>query len=291
MGSGTLKYPALAPGVTAATNSQHSSPERQPPRTPTSRHRAAPTASALQRRRTMDRFHDRQHVWLRSRVHGTYLKANSDGKTVSLRGRRASLKAAWTVHIYQGEGDAVYLLLHSAAYGRYLAATARRAPLGLGHNGFRAEQRNYDEPDVQAIMWEAVGAGSGDDVMLRNVGGCYLRANGRYLRWNTGVSVEDMDRVSNMAHWIVEPIPAREAGMPDLPGPPNRVLYMVLGQAWRTIVFVRANAEGFYDEGNWHIFPFRGRSVNHLRNELADRIAFIDGQYPDGIAMCVRAGL
>ncbi|KAF7093815.1 LOW QUALITY PROTEIN: hypothetical protein CFC21_096203, partial [Triticum aestivum] len=237
-------------------------------------------ASALQRRRPMDRFHDRQHVWLRSRVHGTYLKANSDGKTVSLRDRRASLKAAWTVHIYQGEGDAVYLLLHSAAYGRYLAAT-----------GFRAEQRNYDEPDVQAIMWEAVGAGSGDDVMLRNVGGCYLRANGRYLRWNTGVSVEDMDRVSNMAHWIVEPIPAREAGMPDLPGPPNRVLYMVLGQAWRTIVFVRANAEGFYDEGNWHIFPFRGRSVNHLRNELADRIAFIDGQYPDGIAMCVRAGL
>lgn len=71
----------------------------------------------------------------------------------------------------------------------------------------------------------------------------------------------------------------------------NRVLYMVLGQAWRTIVFVRANAEGFYDEDNWHIFPFRGRSVNHLRNELADRIAFIDGQYPDGIAMCVRAGL
>ncbi|XP_037463687.1 uncharacterized protein LOC119335692 [Triticum dicoccoides] len=236
----------------------------------------------------MDRFHDRQHVWLRSRVHGTYLNANNDGKTVSLRGRRASLKAAWTVHIYHGEGDAVYLLLHSAAYGRYLAATATPAP--LGHNGFRAEQPDYDEPEMQAIMWQAVGAGFGDDVMLRNVGGRYLRANGRYLGWNTGVSVEDTDHVSTMMYWIVETIPAREAGMPDLPGPPNRVLYIMLGQAWRLIVFVRATAEGFYGEDGWFMFPFRGRSVNYLRDELADGVAFIDGQPPAGIAMCVRAG-
>ncbi|XP_044956239.1 uncharacterized protein LOC123407221 [Hordeum vulgare subsp. vulgare] len=241
----------------------------------------------------MDRFQDGHHVWLRSRVHGTYLNANSDGKSVSLRGRRASLKAAWTVHIYHGEGDAVYLLLHSAAYGRYLAATARRAPLGLGHNGFRAEQRDYDEPEVQAIMWQAVGAGgSGDDVMLRNVDGRYLRANGRYLRWNAGVSVEDMDRVSTMMYWTVEPIPARESGMHDLPVMPNPFLYVLLSQgiSRRQIVFVRADAEGLYDEHGWHMFRFLGRSVNYLRSELVGRIAFIDGQDPGGIAMCVRAG-
>ncbi|XBI07452.1 hypothetical protein VPH35_135358 [Triticum aestivum] len=212
----------------------------------------------------MDRFHDRKHVWLRSCVHDTYLNANSDGKTVSLRGSRASLKAAWTVHIY-GEGDAVHLLLHSAAYGRYLAATATPAP--LGHNGFRAEQRDYDEPEMQAIRWQAVGSGFGDDVMLRNVGGRYLRANRRYLGWNTGVSIEDPDHVSTMMFWIVEPIPAREAGMPDLPGPG------VFLQCERAPRDSTARTTG-------SCLLFKGRSVNHLRDELADGVAFIDGQPP-----------
>ena len=165
----------------------------------------------------MDRFHDRQHVRLRSRVHGTYLHADEDGHGVSLHHRRASMNAAWAVHIYHGD-DGPYLLLHSAAYGRYLAATTTRSR--LGHRGFRAELRDYDQPEVEAIKWRAVESGFADDVvLLRNVGGRYLRANGKYLRWNTGVSVEDMDRVSTMAHWIVEPIPLREAGMPAIPGP------------------------------------------------------------------------
>ncbi|CAM0912897.1 unnamed protein product [Alopecurus aequalis] len=168
----------------------------------------------------MEQFHDGQLVWLRSRVHGTYLHADDDGEGVSLRRRRTSLNAAWVVHIYPGD-DGPCLLLHNAAYGRYLAATTTPAP--LGHRGFRAVQRNYDQSEVEAsqdIMWQAVGAGSGNDIMLRNVSGCgrYLRANGRYLIWNNGVSVDEFDRVSTMRHWIVEPIPAR-LGMPALPGP------------------------------------------------------------------------
>ncbi|KAE8815807.1 hypothetical protein D1007_06637 [Hordeum vulgare] len=158
----------------------------------------------------MERFHDGQHVWLRSRAHGTYLNARGDGRSVSLRRRRASLKAAWTVHIHQG--DVPYLLLHSAAYGRY--PRRQRAPRRAA--------------------------------------------------------------------------PLRRAG--GAAGHHNHFMYTVLGQAWRLIEFVRANAEGLYDEDDWHMFALRGRYVNHLRNELADRIAFMDGHEPDGIAMCIRAG-
>lgn len=53
-------------------------------------------------------------------------------------------------------------------------------------------------------------AGFGDDDLLR--------ANGKCLPWNTGVSVEDSDNVSTMMYWTVEPFPVRE-GTPGLPGP------------------------------------------------------------------------
>ncbi|VAH41547.1 unnamed protein product [Triticum turgidum subsp. durum] len=173
----------------------------------------------------MDRFQDGHHVRLRSLVHRTYLHAADDGESVTLNQVHGSLNAAWAVHIYNGgDDDAVgcdyfggpRLLLHSAAYGRYLAATA--TPARLGHRGLRAELRDYDQPGVEAFMWQAVDSGFGDDVvLLRNVGGRYLRANGRFLRWNAGVSVDNS--VSSMMYWVVEPIPARE-DMPALPAPP-----------------------------------------------------------------------
>ena len=164
----------------------------------------------------MDRFQDGHHVRLRSRVQRTYLHAADDGESVTLSQLRASMNAAWAVHIYNGD-DGPYLLLHSAAYGRYLAATA--TPARLGHRGLRAELRDYDQPGVEAFMWQAVDSGCGDDVvLLRNVGGRYLRANGRCLPWNSsGVSVDD--EASSMMYWVVEPIPFREAGMPAIPGP------------------------------------------------------------------------
>uniref|UniRef100_A0A8R7TED9 DUF569 domain-containing protein n=1 Tax=Triticum urartu TaxID=4572 RepID=A0A8R7TED9_TRIUA len=167
----------------------------------------------------MDQFLDGHHVRLRSRVHGTYLHADGDGHGVSLHGRRSSMKAAWAVHIYQGgAADAQYVLLHSAAYGSYLAATDAPAP--RGHRGLRVEQRNYDEGAEEAIRWEAVRFGSGDDVLLRHVTGRCLRANGpgRYLPWNNGVSVDDIDNARTRMLWVVEHISARE-GMPPLPRP------------------------------------------------------------------------
>ena len=181
----------------------------------------------------MNQFHDGHHVRLRSRAHRTrtYLHAAADGESATLSQVRASMNAAWAVHIYHradgdGEGfyddDGPYLLLHSAAYGRYLAATATRAPLALGHLGFRAELRDYDHPVVPDIMWLDIRAGLGRGVLLQNAGDRYLRANGKYLSWNSGVTVENRDiengKVSSMMRWIVEPIALTERA-PRIPDP------------------------------------------------------------------------
>ncbi|XP_020175928.1 uncharacterized protein [Aegilops tauschii subsp. strangulata] len=253
----------------------------------------------------MDRFQDGHHVRLRSRVQRTYLHAADDGESVTLSQPRASMNAAWAVHIYDGgdgdgegdgdgdgdrDGGGPYLLLHNAAYGRYLAATAR--PARRGHNGLRTELRDYDQPEVEAIMWRAVVSDFADDVvMLRHVGGSYLRANGKYLPWNSaGVTVDD--KASSMMYWIVEPIPLREAGMPAIPGPlPNRPIFSaIFSSPGRRIRFVLALEDGHYPEDpeddGWRQFWFRGRSAFSLRGYLA---AHIDEDDPN-IAMCVRAG-
>ncbi|XP_044428876.1 uncharacterized protein [Triticum aestivum] len=99
----------------------------------------------------MEQFHHGQHVRLRSRVHGTYLHADEDGHGVNLRVRWESMNAAWAVHRHPGE-DGQFLLLHSAAYGHYLAATDVPAP--PGHRGLRVEQRDYDHPEVEPLVWQ-----------------------------------------------------------------------------------------------------------------------------------------
>ncbi|KAI4996192.1 hypothetical protein ZWY2020_046783 [Hordeum vulgare] len=64
--------------------------------------------------------------------------------------------------------DDPYLLLHSAAYGRYLGVTFK--PLPLGHHGCRTEQHDYDDEwDLMAVMWWAAGAGFRGVVLLRSV--------------------------------------------------------------------------------------------------------------------------
>jgi hypothetical protein len=54
----------------------------------------------------------------------------------------------------------------------------------------------------------------------------------------------------------------------------------------RLIRFVRADDDGFYpeEEERWAEIPLTGRSVQHLRNQLALGVASFD------IIMCVRAG-
>ena len=54
---------------------------------------------------------------------------------------------------------------------------------------------------------------------------------------------------------------------------------------WRVIRFVRASDDRSYTEEDWSPFPFRGRSVYDLRDELATTyVHFFD------LIMCVRAG-
>ncbi|KAM3207663.1 hypothetical protein ACQJBY_062741 [Aegilops geniculata] len=208
----------------------------------------------------MEQFHHGQHVRLRSRVHGTYLHADEDGHGVNLRARRESMNAAWAVHRHPGE-DGHFLLLHSAAYGHYLAATDVPAP--PGHRGLRVEQRDYYHPEVEPLVWQAILSESEEEVYLRNVGGACLRANGWF--WNTDATVNfvyDLDDISRKMLWVVEQIPAREV-MPPLPRPiglPHPMLQSrMIMYIWRNIL------GGLITRGS---FVFRGSSVFRLRHQL-----------------------
>ncbi|XBI03926.1 hypothetical protein VPH35_132288 [Triticum aestivum] len=212
----------------------------------------------------MEQFHDRQHVRLRSRGRGKYLLAADDGESVTLCQHRATLNVAWAVHLYHGEnGDGPYLLLHSAAYGRYLAVTDTPLPRGPGH--FRVEQRSNDQPGVGPVMWQVIGGGGGgfpNDVRLRNVGGHYLRVHGSFPA---------------AFYWSVEPIPARE-GPPRLPPP-----FPEYPPAWRLVRF------RLYTDDGWSQLQFQGSCVYNLRNVLAKRLNLpLLRRY--AFVMCVQAG-
>lgn len=173
----------------------------------------------------MERFPDGANVWLRNRVRRTYLHADEDGTGVSLSSRRATPNAAWQVHLFVSRGID-FVLLRSAAYGRYLGPSLPLVPHPGGHRGrtSAAVQRDYSEPKQWDVRWRAVkaaGRGSGDYVVLVHWRDeeLYLRAKGRYRRWNTGVIVDVNDgNESTMMHWTVEHIPPRPAP-PTLPAP------------------------------------------------------------------------
>ncbi|KAF7093761.1 hypothetical protein CFC21_096153 [Triticum aestivum] len=229
----------------------------------------------------MEQFQDGHHVRLRSRERGTYLHADDDGLGVSLRRNRASMNAAWAVHVYQGDGNNQYVLLHSAAYGRYLGATD--VPARRGHSGRRVEQCDYEPWEEMAIRWQVVRIGSGDDILLRQAVAGRLRANGRYL------SVDAFNSVGPMMHWVVEQIPARE-DTPHLAAPtglrfPRSLAFLL---PWRVIQYEQAGAGEPNANFAWNSFLFRGRSVFHLRKKLARRLdAAMDAS---NLVMCVRAG-
>nr|CAB3469782.1 unnamed protein product [Digitaria exilis] len=260
----------------------------------------------------MDLFRDGIHVRLRSRGRGMYLHADEDGAGVSLSPRRDSLNAAWRVHLVQ-VGGMGFVLLCGAAYGRYLAL----APPGMvapppGHRGCRAVQRDYDEADLSAVMWRATRAGGdgggGDDVVLRHRALVrILRANGRYRRWHTGVTVdlEDNHGESTMMHWMVEEIPPRPVPPPpptpstvNLGGPGMISLFRRRAEPrvepLRTIRYVRVNDQGQFNQNGWVTFQFYGRSLYVLICRvlyLLDEPIFIGDEGNFTITLCVRAGI
>lgn len=89
-------------------------------------------------------------VRLRSVSRGTYAVADEDAVGVSLRplGYFPSLNAVWKAEHWPVEGGrSPFLLLQSAAYGRYLAVSNVRAEL---HSyGVRIVLRDYDSPNLE----------------------------------------------------------------------------------------------------------------------------------------------
>ncbi|CAL5051216.1 unnamed protein product [Urochloa decumbens] len=253
---------------------------------------AAPAPDAMQQ------FPEGAHVRLRSRVHGGYLHADEDGVGVSLRWRRrgrGSVGAAWRVERILHDG-ATCVLLHSAAYGRYLAASPEPAP--PGHRGHRVVQGEHGEHGVDPILWKPVGSGHAGYVLLRHVSYRLLRANGRYRLWHAGVSVDDFDNQSTMMHWKVEAIPPRSAP-PALPPPAPinrggfRGLFLLHEEPvvlQRTIRYVRADNQGNFNlnPNGWATFQFHGRSVFHLRSEVANHVGL--ALFFFRVIVCVRAG-
>ncbi|CAL5046156.1 unnamed protein product [Urochloa decumbens] len=161
----------------------------------------------------MELFPDGAHVRLRSRVHGTYLHADSDGVGASTSPRRASLSAAWAAHRLV-RGGAAYVLLRSAAYGRYLALWSPPAPRGQVGGGGRPILRAYDDPEQDDVLWVAVRA-AGDEDEDEGDDGVLLR-HGRDGTSFVGVSGDSDD--NRRSHWVVEAIPPRQRP-PFLPAP------------------------------------------------------------------------
>ncbi|CAO2162304.1 unnamed protein product [Urochloa humidicola] len=262
----------------------------------------------------MDLFPDGSHVRLRSRVLGTYISANEDGVGISLSPRRASLNSAWVVHRIM-HGGISFVLLHGAAYGRYLAlssspdddAAPPPPPAPRRRRGSRVAQRDRDDfdPDPEAILWRAIrGWDDGDDVLIRHDDvQRNLRANAasRLLPWSrASVTVDRLvARRSKMMRWVVEAIPPR-AAPPELPPPvlsPNvgaprrRGLFRRRAKPAvdpeRTIWYVLADEDGNVNDLNWEPFSFSGRSVFNLRARVAFREGVSDATL---FTLCVKGG-
>ncbi|XP_015693786.1 uncharacterized protein LOC107304386 [Oryza brachyantha] len=221
----------------------------------------------------MEQFHDGRHVWLRNSAFGLYLHSDEDGKGVLLHRDRACFHAAWAVHIHRLDGGDV-LMLHNAANGRYLAATAWWAAANV------VNLRDLNELPSLTVGWIAIRAGGGDDVLLRHSSGRFLRANVSRNPFSYGVNVcvYSFDSPSLMRHWEVTAIPPRDS-IPRLPRPSSSRPCINL----RRISFVRLS----YDDHAWRKIWFIGNSVFCLWNQLAERMG---NELDPNSIICVRAG-
>uniref|UniRef100_A0A0E0PTV7 DUF569 domain-containing protein n=1 Tax=Oryza rufipogon TaxID=4529 RepID=A0A0E0PTV7_ORYRU len=232
----------------------------------------------------MERFQDRHHVWLRSREHGLYLHADlADGSSVYLHPYRATARAAWAVHVLH-HFDGRMLMLHSAANGRYLAATtspwaATAARFGLG-GGNRVTLRDLDRLPMFAAGWFPIVSASGD-VLLGHASDRFLRAIDRGD--GNGVTVEVSDSRRPNTPWVVEAIPPIES----IPRLPHLVGIGHIARAIRFVRAERASTDGTFPHVAWACFEFTGRSRSlfNLRRGRSWRVVVSD------VIMCVRAGL
>nr|CAB3469652.1 unnamed protein product [Digitaria exilis] len=248
-------------------------------------------------------FVDGLYLRLRSRVHGTYLHAERDGVGLSLLPRGAvgypAEAAVWRVHRFLRDG-VNYVLIHGAAYGRYLALSDE--PATPGCVGMRAVQRGFDDPVLDAVMWKpaAVPDAPAGHVLMRHLLNGTLRANGRFRVWNNGVSIDMyFGNRSTMRQWMVEVVPPRPQGyVPVLPAPsetPRRHTFLFWrprapGVARRRIIryLLPQQPLNFGPGHKVPSFAFYSPSVYNLRTQMGIRVH--DGEIGVTI-MCVQAGL
>ncbi|XP_066325969.1 uncharacterized protein [Miscanthus floridulus] len=264
----------------------------------------------------MDLFPDGAFVQLRSRANRKYVHADGDWEGVSLRSRGSApsleLEAVWQVEHWVHQGT-TFLRLQGAAYGRYLSLSAEQAP--PGHRGLKAVQCDLDEPNmVNIYLWrwrvERVHPLQ-DYVRLRHFDRD-LRANGRFRRWNTGVTV-DVNRgrrLTTMMQWTVHPVAATPVPMPLPAAPQHQVrgfaivspslhcigmLFLHVPGIYqlppREIRHVRASDEGNFDQNhhNWPSFDIYDYSVFNLRIQLGQLQHDWDGEM-FGFTLCMRPG-
>ncbi|WVZ82414.1 hypothetical protein U9M48_029680 [Paspalum notatum var. saurae] len=250
-------------------------------------------------RPVMEFFNDRTHLSLWNSVDNGYLCAEEDGDQIAYSNSRARLNAAWTVHRVERYGTN-YVLLHGAAYGRYLASM-------IDDDGDIALfQRNYNDDTANAISWEIEAAGDSGDVHLVH---CIHGAWSNLNQQNENDANEENENYANEENenklvpvrWRVEafpprlyvpPLPEPEAALPLVStGAMTRRLGFAPPQFLRTIRFMREDSQvnRAANPPTWRTLQFSGRSVVHLRRALATAL---EGERVDehAIMLCVRAG-
>ncbi|KAF8653090.1 hypothetical protein HU200_062531 [Digitaria exilis] len=152
----------------------------------------------------MEGFLGAHLVRLRCDVRGrgcNYLTADEDARGVRFTTNRQERASIWAVEFSEGWA------LFRSDYGGYLSAakniarTGGRSGVVLAVGQHPMPVRNQAPPEM---LWRA--ARREGHVVLRNRAGGYLRANGRYLRWSTAVSVAE-DDTTPMMMWTVEVVP------------------------------------------------------------------------------------
>ncbi|KAF0910341.1 hypothetical protein E2562_001521 [Oryza meyeriana var. granulata] len=229
-------------------------------------------------------FENGQYVRLLNRGRrGGYLFADESGEGISTDRHREMVNTVWRVQIL--ETDTVHVVL-CGAYGRHLAATpASRATAASASSPSSASSTRWRIPTASDVVLLSENPSTG---VFRA-----LRANGRYRRWNRGVTLEAIDRAnacfSLMMEWEVQVIPTR------VQRPPFQV-----GRAARRFGLWRQGSQemqvgvGMADyNGNFNgpcgvIISFVGRSLIELGNAVERR--FGDGFNFRNMSLFIRAG-
>ncbi|XP_037473997.1 uncharacterized protein LOC119350102 [Triticum dicoccoides] len=241
----------------------------------------------------MEVFDEVHFVRLRCRVRRTkYMAADDDGHGVCLSSQRGAHNTVWAVQPMEGavegaEGGPFVLL--RGAYGHYLFATDVQAATGPGH-GVQAAQQARPHPNTpRCMLWQAIRREG--SFVIRSAGGRYLRANGKYVRWRTAVTVAG-DDASAMLQWDVEVVPLR-LDRPTLLDPPPQPMRRrrrppTEEEVARQVRYIRAGLDGEIDETGWRTVRISTNSLMQLRLTLANLL----GQNRSALhtTLCVRAG-